>query len=107
MMRPPLLRLPTRSIRDDWSCFCNEENLLALANTSTHLPDIIGQLTGSKSTIKIQRLQSSSLDPKVIVSAQKLLEVVILMLFDCWFFREMLICFYLFNYISNSLYNYV
>ncbi|KAF3593623.1 hypothetical protein DY000_02020271 [Brassica cretica] len=38
MMRPPLLRLPTRSIRYDWSCFWNEENLLALANTSTHLP---------------------------------------------------------------------
>ncbi|CAN7075988.1 unnamed protein product [Brassica oleracea var. botrytis] len=48
MMRPPLLRLPTRSIRYDWSCFWNEENLLALANTTTHLPDIVGQLTGSK-----------------------------------------------------------
>lgn len=27
------------------------------------------------------------------------------MLFDYWFFRELLICFYLFNYISNNLYN--
>ncbi|KAF3593625.1 hypothetical protein DY000_02020273 [Brassica cretica] len=42
MMRPPLLRLPTRSIRYYWSCFCSEENLLALANTNTHLPDIGG-----------------------------------------------------------------